>query len=127
MKKHMIIFVFAICLTALYCGGCLNKDTEDVEEESKNMEFDYVKSFDTIKKSVDCDDKEIKYILDKFERFGVKGAINAKILEIKKNKEKILEIESENHKIYRVYLEEDFLVYGIQDMESEKYIYMVTK
>jgi len=101
----------------------------EANEEEADMNFDYENSFQVIQKSLNCDDPEdVEIILDTLERAKVKGALSG---EIKADDSLwapvVLEIESEDNKIYRIYMNQIYNVEGIQDMDTGKYIYRVIK
>jgi len=135
MKKKHILFSFLVILCticifiAFYieCGGKDDGGKNINGEDDKTMEFNYENSFQVIKESLGCDDTSVEFILEIFEMFGVKGATSAEIEEEEGIDTLILEIQSEDSKTFRLYMESNYRLYAIKDMETGKYVYAVVE
>lgn len=114
MKKIVYLLVAMVLIS-----GC-KKD----EKEDGIVKFNYEESFKVIKEVLDCEDKRVRYILEDLENVKIKGVVSFEITEEEKSSV-IAEIKSEDGKEYRLYMTKNFSVQGIQDMETEKFLYRV--
>lgn len=126
MKRIVYILIFVMLLV-----GCREKDANinnKAEKKEKTVEFNYEKTYDVIKVVLECEDVKVRNIIRSMERVKIKGAVSAEhIKEEDKDKDIIIEIESEDQKKYRVYMGTNYVVYAIKDMETKEYIHMVVE
>lgn len=81
-------------------------------------------TFLKVKQAMQCEDIYIEIILEHFLKAGINEVYEAYIVE-DNTSAIVLEIKSENEKVYHVYCNSSYLFKAIRDMETGKLIYAV--
>ena len=121
-KKRMYILISIMIAISTGCG--LNKEEKN-RTEDVDMNFDYENSYTVIQENLNCEDSDIRFILDTLERVEIKGVIRAEQKEDDSlaGLPVVLEIESEDNKAYRIYMDETCDLEAIKDIETGNYVY----
>lgn len=130
MKKNFII----LSLLLIFLTGCGKEPTNPTsninsKEEGSEIMFDRENSLNVIQEGLQCDNAGAKAVVGRLELSKIKGAIKAELIKDDDNADTftVLEIESEDHKKYRLYFGSSYIAQFIKDMETGKYIYASKK
>jgi len=93
-------------------------------EQAAGINFDFDNTVMVIQSVLKCEDRQARNIARALDRANIAGAITATVIE-DAGGGLILEIESEDHRVYHVYLNSGFYADAIKDMETGEFVFYI--
>lgn len=115
-----LIFIFMLT-------GCSNE--KKVVQEEENIVQDYDEKYGVLSEETGFGKLEMAELTEILDREGIPKIVSAEKVEDDTlyGSMMVLQVQTEDKKAYRLYINQYFHILAIWDVESEDYVYFVTK
>lgn len=130
MRKKLIIIIFIIGI----CTGCSNINSPPIDEELQTTngpqqvnDFDFDSSVAVIQRTLGCSETKAKSIVNKIQESGINFVVDGRISDEYNDLsfDVVCEISCKDSCKYLLYLDENFLLFAIKDLQTLQFLYAI--